>query len=160
MSASNHSADVEKDAAGQAYAHLTNETVHSFSWKDVTVTVNDRATKQPLEILSGINGVVQAGEMLALMGPRYTPNKIPYLVLFQVDIYCSGSGKTTLLNVLAHRAATSKSSVQQELYINGSSTDLASFRKLSCYVEQEDALVGSLTVRETLHFAAQLALPR
>jgi hypothetical protein len=72
MSASNHSADVEKDAAGQAYAHLTNETVHSFSWKDVTVTVNDRATKQPLDILSGINGVVQAGEMLALMGPRYT----------------------------------------------------------------------------------------
>jgi ABC-type multidrug transport system ATPase subunit len=30
---------------------------------------------------------------------------------------------------------------------------------MSCYVEQEDALVGSLTVRETLYFAAQLALP-
>jgi ABC-type multidrug transport system ATPase subunit len=50
--------------------------------------------------------------------------------------------------------------VQQDLYINGSQTQLASFRKLSCYVEQEDALVGSLTVRETLYFAAQLALPR
>lgn len=32
-------------------------------------------------------------------------------------------------------------------------------RKISCYVEQEDALVGSLTVRETLSFAASLSLP-
>ena len=32
-------------------------------------------------------------------------------------------------------------------------------RKISCYVEQEDALVGSLTVRETLTFAARLSLP-
>ncbi|KAL5121691.1 hypothetical protein ACEQ8H_000378 [Pleosporales sp. CAS-2024a] len=140
MSASNahHSADVEK---GQDYAHLTNDLVQSFSWANVTVTVvKDRATKQPLEILAGVNGSVEAGEMLALMGP-------------------SGSGKTTLLNVLARRAAVPNSTVQQELYINGSPTELASFRKLSCYVEQEDALVGSLTVRETLYFAAQLALP-
>jgi ABC-type multidrug transport system ATPase subunit len=33
-------------------------------------------------------------------------------------------------------------------------------RKISCYVEQEDALVGSLTVRETLLFAARLSLPK
>lgn len=81
---------------------------------------------------------------------------------FQVvtNIRASGSGKTTLLNVLAHRAAIPKATVEQDLYINGTPTELASFRQLSCYVEQEDALVGSLTVRETLHFAAQLALPR
>lgn len=78
--------------------------------------------------------------MLALMGP-------------------SGSGKTTLLNVLAHRAATPNATVNQTLLINGAPTDLSTFRKLSSYVEQEDALVGSLTVRETLQFAAQLALP-
>jgi ABC-type multidrug transport system ATPase subunit len=72
----------------------------------------------------------------------------------------SGSGKTTLLNVLAHRAATANATIRQTLAINGAPTSLASFRKLSSYVEQEDALVGSLTVRETLHFAAQLALPR
>ena len=72
----------------------------------------------------------------------------------------SGSGKTTLLNVLAHRAATGKATTQQTLAINGAPTSLASFHRLSSYVEQEDALVGSLTVRETLHFAAQLALPR
>jgi ABC-type multidrug transport system ATPase subunit len=50
--------------------------------------------------------------------------------------------------------------IEQELCINGSPTSLASFRKLSAYVEQEDALVGSLTAQETLYFAAQLALPR
>jgi ABC-type multidrug transport system ATPase subunit len=72
----------------------------------------------------------------------------------------SGSGKTTLLNVLAHRATVPKATVRQELCINGAPTDLSTFRKLSCYVEQEDALVGSLTVRETLYFAAQLGLPR
>ena len=76
------------------------------------------------------------------------------------DVLRSGSGKTTLLNILAHRAAVPKATVRQDLYINGTPTDLTSFRKLSCYVEQEDALVGSLTVRETLYFAAQLALPR
>jgi hypothetical protein len=73
MAASDHSADIEKDAAGQDYAHLTNESVHSFSWNNITVTVKDRATKQPLDILSGVNGYVEAGELLALMGPRYTP---------------------------------------------------------------------------------------
>ncbi len=72
----------------------------------------------------------------------------------------SGSGKTTLLNVLAHRAATASSTVRQSIAVNGTPTTLATFRKISSYVEQEDALVGSLSVRETLHFAAQLALPR
>jgi len=63
--------DVEKDAAVQDYAHLTNDTVRSFSWDNVTVTVKDRTTKKPLDILSDVNGYVEAGEMLALMGPRY-----------------------------------------------------------------------------------------
>jgi ABC-type multidrug transport system ATPase subunit len=72
MSFTNLSQDVEKGAAVRDYAHLTNETVKNFSWDNVTVTVNDRATKQPLDILSNINGIVEAGEMLALMGPRYT----------------------------------------------------------------------------------------
>ena len=72
----------------------------------------------------------------------------------------SGSGKTTLLNVLAHREPTKSASVQQSLYLNGTKTSRSTFFKLSSYVEQEDALVGSLTVRETLYFAAQLSLPR
>lgn len=33
-------------------------------------------------------------------------------------------------------------------------------RRISCYVEQEDTLVGSLTVKETLILAARLSLPK
>lgn len=60
MSTSNPSVeDVEKSAMD--YAHLTNTTVHSFSWEDVTVSVKDRKTKQPLDILSSVDGIVEAG---------------------------------------------------------------------------------------------------
>lgn len=72
----------------------------------------------------------------------------------------SGSGKTTLLNVLAHRDATSGARVDKSLYVNGRNVPLQKFRKLSSFVEQEDALLGALTVEETLNFAAKLSLPR
>lgn len=130
--------DVEKN--GGDYAHLTNTSIKSFGWEGISVTVKDRQTKQPKDILSSVNGMIKAGELLALMGP-------------------SGSGKTTLLNVLAHREATPSASVQKSLYLNGKETSLKDFRKISSYVEQEDALIGSLTVKETLYFAARLSLP-
>lgn len=69
----------------------------------------------------------------------------------------SGCGKTTLLNVLAHRDAAIGARVEGVTLINGSSPSDGAFRRMTCYVEQEDALIGSLTVRETLHFAARLA---
>jgi ABC-type multidrug transport system ATPase subunit len=46
------------------------------------------------------------------------------------------------------------------MFVNGRKTSLGDFRKISSYVEQDDTLVGSLTVRETMYFAAQLSLPR
>lgn len=67
--------------------------------------------------------------------------------------------KTTLLNVLAHRRSL-KLDVSGELTVNGSSVSTKAFQALSSYVEQEDAQIGSLTVRETLDFAARLSLPR
>lgn len=70
MSTSNSLQDVEKGADPTDYAHLTNETVRNFTWSNVTVTVNDRATKKPLDILSDVSGIVEAGEVVALMGPR------------------------------------------------------------------------------------------
>ncbi|KAF5633056.1 ATP-binding protein cassette [Fusarium sp. NRRL 52700] len=120
-----------------AEKHLLNTTIKNFTWRNVTVTVKDRKTKQPKAIVDNVEGIVEAGEICALMGP-------------------SGCGKTTLLNVLARRP-TNASSVEAEVNINGSHLSLAEFREVSCFVEQEDALIGSLTVRETLEFSSRLA---
>ncbi len=81
------------------------------------------------------------GEICALMGP-------------------SGCGKTTLLNVLAHRDAAAGAKVDGSTLVNGTAPSVESFRRMSTYVEQEDALIGSLTVRETLTFASRLSNSR
>lgn len=72
----------------------------------------------------------------------------------------SGCGKTTLLNVLARRPAASGAKVFGNSYVNGAKVDSSAFGRMTSYVEQEDTLIGSLTVRETLKFAADLSLPR
>src|ERR1700693_2676509 len=79
------------------------------------------------------------GEMMAIMGP-------------------SGCGKTTLLNVLAQRKASTKAEVSSVVLINGKIPTDLTFRRMSSYVESDDALIGSLTAKETLYFAAQLSL--
>lgn len=119
----------------------TNDVVDNLSWSEISVMVKDRVTKKPLSILTKPAGIVNAGEMLAIMGP-------------------SGSGKTTLLNTLAHRVAASGATTTGDICVNGIRIDTTTLRGISAYVEQEDALIGSLTVRETMIFAAQLALPR
>jgi ABC-type multidrug transport system ATPase subunit len=131
--------DLELNAV--ATQHLINDVVESFSWSDMQVVVKDRATKDPLKILAGSSGIVHAGEMLAILGP-------------------SGSGKTTLLNTLAHRVAAAGSTTTGQVRVNGQACDKNMVSNLSAYVEQEDALIGSITVRETMLFAARLALPR
>lgn len=128
--------DIEKSVIDDA--HLINNTVRNFVWSDVTVTVKDRQTKEPKNILDKVSGYVEAGEICALMGP-------------------SGCGKTTLLNVLAHRDAASGAKVKGAILVNGHEPTVPAFRELSSYVEQEDALIGSLTVKETMYFAACLA---
>ncbi|KIW94214.1 uncharacterized protein Z519_05530 [Cladophialophora bantiana CBS 173.52] len=121
-------------------SHLINDVVLHFSWKNLNVNVKDRATKKPLRILTDSHGFVEAGELLAIMGP-------------------SGSGKTTLLNAIAHRQAAAGAKTTGDVMANGQKMDWKKIRQLSSYVEQEDALIGSLTVRETMKFAAGLALP-
>ncbi|KAM0737956.1 hypothetical protein ACQRIT_007960 [Beauveria bassiana] len=121
-------------------SHLANDSVESFAWENLEVQVKDRASHAPLSILSQSSGFVRPGEMLAIMGP-------------------SGSGKTTLLNALAHRIAAAGSTTTGDILVNGQPANLKTIRDLSAYVEQEDSLIGSLTVKETMVFAARLALP-
>ena len=68
----------------------------------------------------------------------------------------SGCGKTTLLDILSRRLKSATYTGNQLLL--GSSVDSATMRAISTYVEQEDHLIGSLTVHETIEFAAKLAL--
>ena len=72
----------------------------------------------------------------------------------------SGSGKTTLLNALAHRSESSQAelSTSSQVLINGQKPSQSDIRTLSSYVECDEALIGSLTVHETLYFAARLSL--
>ena len=52
-------------------AQLRNTTVNHLIWKDVTVTVQDRATKQPKAILENVDGVVLAGMIIFPVIPRW-----------------------------------------------------------------------------------------
>lgn len=81
---------------------------------------------------------IKIGEMMALMGP-------------------SGSGKTTMLNALAQRPV---GHVSGQVLINGRERSHAVHRAVCAYVEQEDTLIGSLTVAETLQFAAELTISK
>ncbi|KAH0354154.1 putative ABC transporter, partial [Aureobasidium melanogenum] len=131
--------DVEKMMGD--YSQLTNHNIRSFLWRGVSVTVKDRQTQLDKPILNNVSGIVKAGELMAVMGP-------------------SGSGKSTLLNVLANRVPAKGAHAQSDVFLNGRPAECETMRKISCYVEQEDALIGSLTVRETLMFAARLSLPK
>lgn len=122
-------------------AHLINDVIQNYGWKNINVQVKDRTSGGRSSILSDANGIVHAGEMIAIMGP-------------------SGSGKTTLLNAIAHRVPAAKAIITGDRLANGERTNLQKLRDLSSYVEQDDALIGSLTVRETIEFAAGLSLPR
>lgn len=165
---------IDPEGAREDDAYLYNDSISSCTWNDLNVYVKDRTTKQDRKILDGVTGVARAGErgfgtqttckalrpvsggannsvplaytkhtgeMLALMGP-------------------SGSGKTTLLNFLAQRASAAALRTEGELLVDGVVRKGRDFKAISSYVEQEDALIGSLTVKETIEFAAKMATTR
>lgn len=92
---------------------------------------------QTKTILDSISAQMQPGSLTAILGS-------------------SGSGKTSLLNVMSGRMRGSRVSITGRTLFNGSE-DIASVR--SAYVIQQDILLPTLTVRETLTYAAQLRLP-
>ncbi|KAL3323610.1 hypothetical protein AABB24_037990 [Solanum stoloniferum] len=108
-----------------------------LSWKDLWVSVPDKKVgRRP--ILEGISGYAQPGEVLAIMGP-------------------SGCGKSTLLDALAGRLA-SNTRQSGDILVNGRKQALAF--GTSAYVTQDDTLMATLTVKETVYYSAQLQLPQ
>ncbi|OWM63612.1 ABC transporter G family member 11-like [Punica granatum] len=108
-----------------------------ITWEDLWVTVPNIGGASDKPILQGLTGYARPGELLAIMGP-------------------SGCGKTTLLDALAGRLSM-KINKTGDILINGQKQALA--YGTSAYVTQDETLVTTLTVREAVHYSAQLQLP-
>lgn len=95
-------------------------------------------------ILDPVTATFEAGKLNVIMGP-------------------SGSGKTSLLNAMALRLNSTVSTRYHptgRVTFNGASPSDSVIRSVCSYVcQDDDALLPSLTVRETLRFAAGLRLP-
>ncbi|KAI2627787.1 P-loop containing nucleoside triphosphate hydrolase protein [Hypoxylon sp. NC1633] len=96
-------------------------------------------------ILNPVTATFQAGTLNVIMGP-------------------SGSGKTSLLNAMAqrlHSTIGTRYRPSGKLTFNEAVPSASVIRSIVSYVcQDDDALLPSLTVRETLRFAAGLRLPK
>ncbi|XP_054799077.1 ABC transporter G family member 15-like [Prosopis cineraria] len=106
-------------------------------WEDLTVVLPNFGKGPTKRLLNGLHGYAEPGRIMAIMGP-------------------SGSGKSTLLDSLAGRL--SKNVVMTgNIFLNGKKKRL-DYGDVA-YVTQEDVLLGTLTVRETISYSAHLRLP-
>lgn len=112
------------------------DTSVRLTWVDIWVTTVRHGSKQA--ILQGLTGYAEPGSIMAIMGP-------------------SGSGKSTVLDTLAGRLA--KNTTQTgDILLNGHRKSTLSYGT-AAYVTQTDELIGTLTVRETMYYSADLRLP-
>jgi ABC-type multidrug transport system ATPase subunit len=91
------------------------------------------------QILEDIQGAVHPGELMAIMG-------------------ASGAGKTSFLDILARK--NKRGEVSGDFYVNGEKVLDDEFRSVIGFVDQEDTLLPTLTVHETILDSAMLRLPR
>lgn len=105
-----------------------------FSWENIRVLAGDK------ELLANVSGLAKPGTVTALMGP-------------------SGSGKTTLLSVLAHRnKLLGNVEISGTTTLNGKQLTSQIVRATSKFVEQEDHLLGCLTVKETINLSVAMSV--
>ena len=80
-----------------------------------------------------------------------------FCFLFFVFCFFSRTGKSTLLDILSGRKNVGN--IGGDILMNGSERD-ARFKRLSAYVTQEDILMATLTVYETLMLHVKLKKPK
>ncbi|CAH9097446.1 unnamed protein product [Cuscuta epithymum] len=107
----------------------------SVVWKDLTVSIKGKRTYSD-KVIKSSSGYALPGTMTVIMGP-------------------AKSGKSTLLRSLAGRLPDS-ARMYGEVFVNGTK----SYIPYGSYgfVERETTLIGSLTVREFLYYAAWLQI--
>lgn len=72
---------------------------------------------------------------------------------------CIGAGKTTLLNFLSGREISKGLKKEGTIKVNGVDKEkISNFSAISAYVQQDDILFQTMSVRECLEFAAKLKL--
>lgn len=113
-------------------------------FRNICYTVKRRREKgspdgaSTLTVLNDISGLAKPGRVMVIMGP-------------------SGAGKTSLLDILAGRAVPS---CGQMALGSKSPCFPVDVQRRAAYVQQDDAIMASQTVREALRMAANLTLPR
>lgn len=125
-----HLSDDEEDENSKLMADHKPAALH---FENVSYRLNGK------QILAGITGAVHPGELLAIMG-------------------ASGAGKTTFLDILARK--NKRGAVNGDFYINGERVLDEEFRSVIGFVDQDDTMLPTLTVHETILDSAMLRLPR
>ncbi|KAK7461985.1 hypothetical protein VKT23_008417 [Stygiomarasmius scandens] len=116
---------------------ITGPGSSTLVYKHLSFEVPGKAGSGPKRLVDDVSVKVKAGELLAIMGP-------------------SGAGKSTLLDLMAFRKHALPGA---QIQLNGQPLDAQHMFKISSFVEQDDALLGVLTVRETVTYALRLHSP-